>query len=93
MDFRSATFFGGWVAGRRSRAVWDFRSAAERTLVAGVSSRLWAGTESDRVSVVALETARVAELLPHYFRTVEPLRTPGASSRVQPAILGVIQAW
>ena len=41
-----------------------------------------------RVSVVALETARVAELLPHYFRAVESLRTPGASSYAQTAYSG-----
>src|SRR2546426_630544 len=35
------------------------RPAAPRTLVAGVSSGLCAGAESGRVSVVALETARV----------------------------------
>ena len=66
------------LPGHRSRAVVGLRPAAERTLMAGVSSGLCAGTELGLVSVLALETARVAELLSHHVWAVEPLRTSGA---------------
>jgi DDE superfamily endonuclease len=64
------------------------RAPTTRPTLVGVLACLCAGTEPGRVSVVALETARVAELLPRYFRAVEPLRTPGASSYAQTAYSG-----
>ena len=51
------------LPGHRSRAVWEFVRRAEGTPVAGVPSRLRAGTEPGRVPVVALEAARAAQLL------------------------------
>src|SRR5712692_1501393 len=60
--------------GRRSRSARPsqprgvgLRPAAERTLMAGVSSGLCAGTEPGRVSVVAVETARVQNFCPTTF--------------------------
>jgi hypothetical protein len=61
---------------------------AARALVGGVSSRLCAGTESGRVSVVTLEATRVAQLLPAELRAVEPTCSPSPPPDAQTAELG-----
>ena len=65
------------------------RTAAARASVAGVSSRLRAGTEPGRVSVVALETARTAELLPARLRATERSCSPGVATHASPAYPGL----
>lgn len=59
------------------------REAHSEVTVGGVSSCLCAGTESRRVPVVALEAARVAELLPDDVWAAEPPRSPGTASDAQ----------
>ena len=61
---------------------------AARAPVGGVSSRLCARTESGRLSVVVLEAARVAKLLPAELRAVEPTCSPSPPPDVQTAQLG-----
>src|SRR5437870_8119932 len=76
------------LPGHRSRATWEFIREQRGRLWGGVSSRLCAGTESGRVSVVALEAARVAQLLPAELRAVEPTCSPSPPSHAQTAQLG-----
>jgi hypothetical protein len=54
----------------------------------GVLACLCPGTQPCGVFVVALEAARVTQLLPHNFLAVEPSRAPGASSDAQAAYPG-----
>jgi len=63
----------------RSRLVWDFVREQKGRLWLESPPGLRSGTESGRVSLVALETARVAELVPYHLWTVEPLRPQIAS--------------
>ena len=83
----SAAAHSGQAADRLGRSSPAIAAAPYGTLcnsregACGWSSPgLCSGTNSCRVSVVALETARVAELSPYYVWAVEPLRTPGASA-------------
>ena len=63
----------GRFAGTSQPRRVGLREPAAGSPLAGVSSRLCAGTESGRVPVVALETTRVAEPLPAELRATEPL--------------------
>ena len=56
--------------------------------VAGVSSGLCTGAESSRVSVVALEATRTAELLSDYLWPVEPACPAGAAPNASTANFG-----
>src|SRR5215467_6048035 len=51
----------GWLARPPQPCRMGLCAPAARTPLAGISSRLRAGTESSRVSVVALETTRTAQ--------------------------------
>jgi hypothetical protein len=62
----------------RSHLVWGLRASATRPALVGVLACLCPGAESGGVSVVVLEAARAAQLLPHNFRAVKPSRAPGA---------------
>ena len=76
------------LPGHRSQPC-GIRTAAARTSLAGVSSRLRPGTEPGRVSVVALETARTAELLPARLRATERSCSPGVTTDAPPAYPGL----
>src|SRR5439155_1657123 len=71
----------GWVAGASQSRGVGVCPPAEGSLVAGVPSRLRAGTESRRVPVVALEAARAAQLLPGELRPVEFTGKDGSMRR------------
>jgi DDE superfamily endonuclease len=76
------------LPGHRSRMVWDFVRQQRGRLWLESLPCLCPGTEPRGVSVVALEAARVTQLLPHNFRAAEPSRAPGASSYAQTAYPG-----
>src|SRR5215469_10958183 len=69
----------GWLARPPQPCRMGLCAPAARTPPAGISSRLRAGTESSRVSVVALETTRTAQLLPPEFWPAQPLCPQGPS--------------
>src|SRR5436309_4945870 len=73
----------GWTAGSSQPRDLGVHSRAARATVGRVSSWLCAGTESGRVSMVALETARVAQLLSTELRAVELLRPKGPAPNAQ----------
>jgi len=73
----------GRAAGTSQPRCLGLRAAAERTLMAGISSCLRPATESGRVSVVALETARAAQLLSAEFQAVELLRSQGLAPNAE----------
>jgi len=76
------------LPGHRSRMVWDFVRQQRGRLWLEVLACLCPGTQPCGVSVVALEAARVTQLLPHNSRAAEPSRAPGASSYAQAAYPG-----
>jgi len=76
------------LATHRSRVVWEFlRQSVGRS--GGVPAGLRAGAESGRVSVVPLEAARAAQLLPGDVRSVEHSRPPGAAADASSADSGL----
>jgi len=64
------------LPGPRSRAVGDFVQPQRGRLWLEFLPAYAPETEPGRVSVVTLETARVAQLLPHYVWPVEPPCAP-----------------
>ena len=55
----------------RGHLVWDFVRQQRGRIWLEFLARLCSGTESGRISVVALEAARATELLPQEFRRTE----------------------
>ncbi len=70
----------GWATRASQPCRVGVCTAAARTSVAGVSSGLRPGTKPGRVSVVALETARTAELLPTRLWATERSCSPGLTT-------------
>ena len=66
----------GWFAWPSQPRGVGLCATAARTLVAGVSSRLRAGTEPGGVSMVTLETVRVAQLLSYHLWAAKPPCAP-----------------
>jgi len=79
----------GWGARASQPPGVGVRTTTARTTVAGISSGLRPGTESGGVSVVALETARVAELLPARLRATKRSCSPCVTTHASPPRLGL----
>jgi hypothetical protein len=71
----------------RSTQIIEFLSHLLRH-IPGKLLIVWDGVPGHRSRMVALEAARVTQLLPHNFRAAEPSRAPGASSYAQAAYPG-----
>ena len=79
----------GWPA--RPPQPWGrgFRAPAERTSWVGVSARLRSGIESGGVPLVALEAARVAQLLSAELRPAQRARSPCLTANAPPTHAGL----